>query len=234
MKAKQGVIDESELEVEVEEKREYSFGEKVSNYFYHNKWWLGIAAVVAVVVIFLVYDAVNLVRPDMTVLIVCNNYDLSMRTEAISAEFEKYTPDVNEDGEVYVAVYYMPTKAGEEVNYYDLQTYIANQSKFMGEFQDGDSMVVIADVESTNDNAGLDQLLENLEDKFQSDNINGYKYMLKDSKFGENINLSVIPNDLYVGVRAVQVGASYEKKMQRNYDVAMNALEQLISDWEEE
>lgn len=188
-------------------------------------------AVFAVFVVgFLVYDYVSRVRPDMTIMILCNNYDLSVRTMEIEEYFEQFTPDANGDGKIHVGVYYIPTVANEDTSSYDIQTFIANQAKFMGEMGAPDSMVIIADTDSTNDNAGLDELLTDLTGKIDSPAVQGQKIMLKDTRFGEIVDCSVLPDDLYMGIREVQTAADYAEKMQKNYDTAIMAISEAVKD----
>lgn len=97
MRMKQGVIEESEtIREEQEEKKKYTIGQKISNFIYHNKWWMGVSAFFAAIVGVLVYQTVTMVRPDLIVMLV--SYDSNFSTQCtanISTLFEQYIDDVN-------------------------------------------------------------------------------------------------------------------------------------------
>ena len=71
MRLKQGLIEESEtIHEEKEEEVKLSFLKKISNFFYHNKWWLGMGVIGAVTVIWLTASLLGRSHPDMIVTIV--------------------------------------------------------------------------------------------------------------------------------------------------------------------
>ena len=74
MRMKQGLIEESEtIHEEKEEEIKLTFGKKISNFFYHNKWWLGLAVFFVALGSYLAYDLITKPRPDMIILMLCDN-----------------------------------------------------------------------------------------------------------------------------------------------------------------
>ncbi len=64
IRLKQGVITESDtIHEEKEEKPKLPFWKKVGNFFYHNKWWLGITTALVVIFTFLIVDYFSKVKP---------------------------------------------------------------------------------------------------------------------------------------------------------------------------
>ena len=97
----------NEETAEEEPKKEISpqtFGEKVSNFWYHNKWsviaLLGVAAVVLVCALQIIR------RPsyDCQVVLYVSSFVDKPTSDALEAELEKYCPDTNGDGEVNVLI----------------------------------------------------------------------------------------------------------------------------------
>ena len=60
IRLKQGVITESDKVFRAEEpQKQYTLWQKIGNWFYHSKWWLGIAVFVVLVAAFLVGSRIN-------------------------------------------------------------------------------------------------------------------------------------------------------------------------------
>ena len=70
IRLKQGVISDSDKVFRGEEpEKHYTVWQKIGNWFYHAKWWLGIATFIGLVAAFLIYDFVTRVDPDVRVLL---------------------------------------------------------------------------------------------------------------------------------------------------------------------
>ena len=191
--------------------------------------WVIICTCVVVVSGFLLYDYLTTVRPDSTVLILANNYNLSLHTTEMEDLLEKYSSDLNGDGKVSVSVVYSPVSSTEKMKI-DNQTYTANMTRLMSELQSGECMLIIADNKTT-EQVGLGDVLEDLTSRYSGkENVNKSGILLNQTKLGEKINCNDIPDDLFIGVRQVTSGTLYEKEMQKNYDEAISELDKFMKE----
>lgn len=230
MRLKQGVIDESEtIYEEKQEEKKYTIWQRISNYFYHNKWWMGFAAFFLCLGGFLVYQTVTRVRADVVVLLVSENESFNaMCAENISTILEGYAEDSNGDGKVTVDVYYIPASENASTQ----SAYTGDSSKLFAEFQMGDSLLVISDADA-DPYIVADQNLADLEADFgQYTQTDGVRFYLADTKFAEAVDwVEELDEDIYIGIRRVKVGAPYEKEMQKNYEAAYPVLQQFIEEY---
>ena len=186
IKLKQGVISESDKVFKAEAPpKEYTFWQKVGNWFYHAKWWLGIAVFCVVVGAFLVYDYVTREDPDCRVLLLTDNPDFYMCAENLNQYLDTLCEDFNEDGEVMVKSIYVPISKDtmESGTSYD-SSY---NSQLLVQFQTPTCMLVISD-------AAADPYLQP-EDMFEDlsvlypdlDCVDGYRLYLDDTNLAEKI-----------------------------------------------
>lgn len=229
MRLKQGVIAESEtIHEEHEEEKHYTFAQKVSNFFYHNKWWLGIACFFVAVGGFLTWQVVTTVHPDMIVLLLVDDDLLNaVSNAAISDVFEQYIEDENGDGKVVVDVYYIPASDTTA----DQSGYTGDSTKLFAEFQIGEACIVISD-EGADQFIVPDSTLYNLEDDFgQYAETEDMRFYLSGTQFAEDIGWTEEPldKDIYIGIRSVRKTMDSEEKMQEVFDVSYPALGQFIA-----
>ncbi len=230
IRLKQGVIEESEtIREEQEEQKKYTIWQKISNFFYHNKWWMGIGCFFAFVVGFLIYQTVTTVRADLVVLLVSDdasfNAQCSYRIEEI---FEQYIEDENGDGEISVDVYYIP--ASEESA--NKSGYTGDSTKLFAEFQIGESLIVISDLDA---DAFIvpDSTLEDLEPHFgEYVQTEGFRFYLSDTGFAEAVGWTeTLDEDIYIGIRRVKDTFSFKETMQENYEIAFPALQKFVEEF---
>ena len=226
LKIKQGLITESDkIDLSPDDEKQYTFWEKIKNFVYHNKWWLGIAA-------FLVYDTLTTTKSDINIMLLCDDTELYTHYQDIGKYFDSLTEDYNNDGENYANVLYIPISDDENANTKSLSPYDSNLTKLSSEFQMGETMLVIADKKSA-DLIIPDETLINLEELYPDNpNIKGYGFYLKGTDFASEIGYEEndIPDDLYIGVRKVDKNLSSAKKTKENYDHALIMLENVIND----
>ena len=109
IRLKQGVITESDtIHEEKEEKPKLPFWKKVGNFFYHNKWWLGITTALVAIFTFLIVDYFSKVKPDLIVMLLTDDAELQSDTTALEAYLEQFTDDENGDGKIQVDIYPIP------------------------------------------------------------------------------------------------------------------------------
>lgn len=232
LRMKQGIVNEENSDIikPIEQPEcEYTFAQKVSNFFYHSKWWLGIAAFCFGLAAFLVYDYVTTVRPDMTVMLISHSQDLYKSSPELAEMLEQYVPDINNDGEVNVSVYYIPISDYLRSN--DTEMLTANQTKLAAEFQSGSTIMVIADSESIDDVMPESNFVS-MEEIFPDDeNADRYGYYVSDTNLAEKIGIEEdIPDDVYIALRRVKRTFSAQDEMQQNYDIALDALKHLVEE----
>lgn len=230
IRLKQGVIDHSDTIHEVhEEAPVLTFPQKISNFFYHNVWWLWIVVFILIIATYITYGIVTTPKADATVLFFVTNDELSNYTEQMSEYFEQFVDDNTGDGISTVNVYYIPVATdSNDVNY---TSYMA---KFSGEMQSANSLIVIAD-DSCEEILKPNEVLYKLSKDFKdNENIDGYKYYLKDTDFAQQIGYEgTISDDMYIGIRKVQQVYDSSKKMEENFEVAYEFIERFITYQEE-
>lgn len=227
MRLKQGVISESEtIHEEQEEEKKYTLREKISNFVYHNKWWMGIGGFFAALTGFLIWQVVTTVHPDMIILLLIDD-DLfnAACSEGISELFEQYIEDINHDGETVVDVYYIPSSQETA----DRDGYTGDSTKLFAEFQLGEAVLVISD-EDADQFIVPDSTLVNLEEYFgEYEETEEMRFMLSGTDFAEVLEWDMpFDDDIYIGIRKVRETMDSREKMQEVYDVSFPALEQFI------
>ncbi len=230
IRLKQGVIEESEtIHEEQEEQKKYTIWQKIGNFFYHNKWWMGIGCFMAFVVGFLIYSTVTTVRADLVVLLVSDddafNAQCSYRIEEI---FEQYIEDENGDGEISVDVYYIPSSEASA----QMSGFTGDSTKLFAEFQIGESLLVISDLDADAfivPDSTLDDLEPHFGDYTQTE---AFRFYLHDTDFAESVGWTEpLDKDIYIGIRKVKDTFSFKEEMQENYDIAFPALRKFIEEF---
>lgn len=119
LKAKQGITDGSEL-AGPEEKKEYTFFQKVGAFFYCNKVMIVLGSFFVLLAGFLGYDYIRRPDPDFTVMVLSCSYEMSRSCEKLETIVNEYADDMNGNGDILSSVYYMPLcDMTEQVNYDD-------------------------------------------------------------------------------------------------------------------
>jgi hypothetical protein len=234
IKLKQGAIDHSDTIHEIhEEAPVLTVPQKIYNFFYHNMWWLWIVAFVLLVAGIITYDIVTTPKPDATVLMFTTDDEIGdYYYQYIADYFEQFIEDNNGDGVSTVSVYYIPLNTDSSD-----KLYTSYMVKFSGEMQSANSMLVLAD-DSCDDQFKPKETLYDLTDDFgQYEDVDKYKYYLKDSSLQEYLEengyTGTLPDSLYLGIRKVQQVFDSSEKMQKNFDIAFELFNNLI-DYEEE
>ncbi len=219
MKLKSGVISEPELVApEKKEEKVYTFSEKVSNFFYHNKLYIIITTIVVALAAFFIYDIATAENPDANVLIIYSDDQLALKTSELQGIFEKYAEDRNGDGKVLVSVQYTPIDDSASS---DPQTYQANTTKLIGEIQANDSLIVIGNT-STLEKIGLKEYCVDFSAIYPN-NPAAQKIgiELSKTKLGEKLGLSSpLSDDAYLCVQ--QIDENAKEKIKANHEHALS------------
>lgn len=229
MRMKQGVIDESEMiKPEEKEEKKYTLGQKIGNFFYQNKWWLGFAVFLVLIGSYFVYDTLTREKPDIIMLMLVSDSDMIARTSDMETLFEEYAEDTNGDGKVCVSIYNIPITENMDIDD-DLQ--LSYRVKLMSELQLPNDLIIIAD-SGSDETIKPEKTLEDLSEHF-SDNslVKDYGFYLKDTDIAEKLELESIADDVYIGIRKVQQGTQNTSEMQENFDKQFPVLEKIVSEF---
>ncbi len=230
MRMKQGLIEESDTiqEEEPPEEIKLSFGKKIVNFFYHNKWWLGLGVFFVGLVIFLAYDLLSKPNPDMVILMLCPNESVSSSTylEDYLAEFGE---DTNKNGKVLVSVYYIPYSDDEYQNYTKGVT-----NKLTTFLNNAEGVVIIGNKQTTEDLLIPSESLVDLS-KIYPDNphVKDYYFYLKDTAFAERLGIpkSEIDDDLFFAIRQPKdIMDASKEDMQETYDQDFPVFDKIVND----
>ncbi len=238
LKVKQGLADEDIFNEELTVKK-YSFGDKVKNFIYHNKWWLGITTFAVFMVGFLAYDTLTTIRSDVRVMLLSDCDELQAKTDEIHKYFNGHVIDYNDDGRQYTDIVSIPISHNQEENIESALGYENSLTNLSTQFQLAECMMILAD-SAVDVYIEPETTLENLEELFPDCPFaKGNKLMLKDTKFAELIGCKNedIPDDLYLAVRipASRIPAqslSDEETNHTNYENAMATLKSVIAQLE--
>lgn len=230
MRLKQGVIEESELIPEnvTEEEVKLTFFGKIKNFFYLNKWWLGIGTIAAFLVCFLVYDFINKPRPDMVVLLI-GNYPAIGESSGVAEYFQTFADDFNGNGKTEVSVNYINYNSDGGYDNYNTGA----DTKLTTAMQTAEAVIIIADdsfkqlIDEQNTLVDLSELYPD------NSHVSKYYFYLKDTDFAKHIGAakSDVPDDMYISIRFPK-RMTYSKvdEMQETYDKDFPVFEKIIAD----
>ena len=101
-------IQQGQLDAEVLKKEEkiipQTFGEKVSNFFFHHKWKVVTAICAVIVLSIVIHSEVTKVRPDTTLTLYCFEYYSEENVAAVTHWMSEKYPDINQNGKQEVSV----------------------------------------------------------------------------------------------------------------------------------
>ena len=226
IRLKQGVIEESKtIHEEHEEKPKLSFWKKISNFFYHSKWWLWITVFIVAVFGYLAYDYITKVRPDMIVMVLTDDDELQLMSEELEVYFEQFTDDENGDGKVQVDIYLIPVT--DDIGAMDY--YTGNATKLSTQMMLGDAVMILTDAKA-NEYIVADETLEDMEELYpDEENARGKGYYLRHTDFATQIGYTgKVDRDLSLGLRTVTETYDSEEDMQENYDIAKKVLDRIV------
>lgn len=228
IRLKQGIIKESEtIHEEHEEEVKQTLWQKITSFFYLNKWWLGIGALFAFIVVYLTVDLITKPRPDIIILVIGENYKLSEESD-IQDYFASFADDFNGNGKTEAAVYYIPYTGIETKDY-------ANgvQTKLTTELQAAEGVIVIGNklcAEITDDDGVYTDLSQIYPD---NELITKDRLLLNKTDFAEKIGLTKddLTEDWFIAIRSPRrLLNADEDKMQETYDKDFPVFDAVIND----
>ncbi len=229
IRLKQGVIQESDrIHEEQETKPKLSLGKKIFNFFYHNKWWLGITSVFVLLFGYLAYHEITKVDPDFVVMVLTDNEQLQKKSQELQAYFTPLIEDENGDGKKIVSIYCIPVT--DDIN--DMDYYMGNATKLSTQMQMADGVMILTDAKA-NDYISAEDTLVNLEKLYPNDtHVREYGYYLRYTDFAQKIDYTdgKLDRDLCISLRKPKETYDSLEEMQESYEVAKKVLEQVMAD----
>lgn len=227
IRLKQGVITDSDkVFPEQAPPKKYTVSEKIGNWLYHSKWWLGIAVFCVALGGFLIYDYVTKVEADVNLLLISNDYEIYNKSQVLSDMMQRDLTDYNGDDRSVASVVFVPVSKStmETGNYstsYNTQLLVQMQSDMC--------MLVIGDNESDGYIEG-EKVYAEIESRYpQYDFIDNDRILLKDTYFQEWLGTeSQLREGAYLALRLPTAGMSSQEEMQKAYDEALPVLESLM------
>lgn len=229
IRLKQGIIEESDTikdeEPETEEVKR-TLGQKISSFFYLNKWWLVIVAVFGTIACILIHNYVTRPNPDIIVLVIGENYKLSQESQ-LEEYIESHIDDINGNGKIEAAVHYIPYTGISN------QDYATSAATLLSvEMQSDDGAIVIGNKiagEMLSNNVLMD-LTEIYPD---NELVKGDKLMLENTSLAEKIGVEkdVLNSEWFIGIREPhKLMHSSEKQMQELYDKDFPVFDAIVKD----
>lgn len=228
IRLKQGVIEESEtIHEEHEEEVHQTPLQKISSFFYLNKWWLGIGVLFTSIIVFLVVDLITNPRPDIIILMIGESYAISEESD-IQGYFESFADDFNGNGKIEASVYYIPYTGIETKDY-------ANgvHTKLTAELQAAEGVIVIGNkmcAEITEDDGVYVDLSQIYPD---NELISKDRLMLNKTNFAEKIGIdkNALSDDWFIAIRSPKnLLNADEEEMQETYDKDFPVFDAVIND----
>lgn len=227
IRLKQGVIGDSDKVFRAEEEKTYTLLQRIGNWFYHSMWWLGIAAFIALVAAFLIYDYVTREDPDLRILLLTEHPTLYAQSDDMCSWLAESCEDYNGDGKTQVQAIYIPLS---QRSMETTSNYAASyNSQLLIQFQTATCMLVLSD-------ADAEQYLEPAEMFTDLSALypdcpyaEGYKLLLDDTDFGAKFGLEEpLKEGSYLALRIAAENMNSLEENQTAYDHAKALLDQIV------
>ena len=228
IRLKQGVITESDKIFRDEgPAKQYTVWQKIGNWFYHSKWWLGIASFIVLVTAFLIYDYVTREDPDLRIMMLSEHPAMYAESDQLCTWLEGFAEDWNGDGETKVGAVYIPvSKDTMEMsgNY-----SAAYNSQLLVQFQSATCMLVLADDASL---AYLqpDDMFVDLEELYPDcPYVKGWRLDLMETKFAELWGLTEpLKDGSCLALRIPQEAMNSQEEADEAYAHAKALLDRIV------
>ncbi|MDR0986354.1 MAG: hypothetical protein LBL98_01490 [Ruminococcus sp.] len=215
LKIKAGIAPEDEMREIPEEKPVLPLGKRISNFWYHNKFTVIVSVLIVIAVSYFVGELIFKVNPDVKIMYIAPDYEMTVRYEDVANALVPYCPDFNGDGKIYIEVAYVPARVDESA---DPEYVQAMSAKLFVEFQNADTILIFADEEAIN---ALD-IGENVFDdpsEWFTGNVNEWGYIVSETRLSDDINYE-LPSNLIACFRFPKEGLGTFAKFETNYQNA--------------
>ncbi len=231
IRLKQGLIGEDAFQKE-EETKKYTLRQKIANWFYHAKWWLGIAAFCSIVAGYLIFDYVSRKDPDIAILVLTDNIEVNRGSDSLCSWLKPMCEDYNKDGKIIVQAVYVPVsdstmKAGPNASTSNMQ---------LGAQLETDTCMLVLSDQDADKYYEPGHIFMNMEELYPDCPLaQDYKLNICGSSFEKQLNLTEpLPESTYLAIRIPSETFSSQKEMQKSYDRAKKFLDQLVETLTEE
>ncbi len=228
IRLKQGVIEDSDkIFGKTEAEKKYTIFQKIGNWFYHAKWWLGIVSFCVLVAAFLIYDAVTREDPDLRMMLLTDNAEFYSESDKLHTWLETLCPDYNADEKAVIQSIYIPvSKEGLEMSGSYSAAY---NTQLLVQFQSCTCMLVLVGPEAEPYLQPEDMFVD-LESLYPDcSNVSGHKFLLDQTDFAEQVGLtSELHPGSYLALRIPQENINSQEECQEAYDQAKTLLDAMI------
>lgn len=230
LKLKNGDISESEIIKEEHEEAIKLHGvARLKNFWWHNKVIILLAAFFIIIFGYITYDTLSRTKPDMRVIMTCNN-GLINRTEELADMFEEYCEDINGDGEVYVQIIEAPiAKYGT-----DYTATTKYQSVIQANMQTAEVIFFVSDTDILNDESGVSEAFADLSALYpDSELVTKTGLSLKGDYVQKRLKWeNGFPDDMFIVMREpVATLKDTKAEMQENFESAKKIMDHLVEDF---
>ena len=229
IRLKQGIIEESDTikdeEPEAEEVKR-TLGQKISSFFYLNKWWLTLTAIFGTIAGILLHSYLTRPNPDVTILIIGANYTLGEESE-LKAYAETFIEDYNENGKIEAAIHYIPYTGEQTSDYAN-----AAATRLSAELQSDNCAIIIGNKLAA-EMLGDEVLVDLTELYPDNELVQGDKLMLENSSLAEKIGVEkdVLTSEWFIGIREPhKLMHCSEEKMQELYEKDFPLFDAIVND----
>lgn len=227
IRLKQGVITEEDMNFPEEEEKHYTIWQRIGNWFYHAKWWLGIAVFVVLVAAFLTYDYFSRVDGDVRIMLLTEQPQLYVNSDVLCGMLGELCPDFNGDGKQIVQSVYIPvSKESMEQGGTYAQSY---NTQLLMQFQSAACMLVICDSEAET-YLQPEEMFTDLSALYPDcPLVDGYRIRLNDTDLAERLGMEApFKEDSYLALRTVSENMNSLEENQQAHDEAKQLLDALV------
>lgn len=229
MKLKAGVITDDDIPKEETVEKHYTIWQKIGNFIYHDKAYIIFGIAFAALAIFLIYNLVTTVRPDMTILYIDGDFYMQYQVEEMGKLFEPYCEDYNGDGKTVVDMYYVPADYDDDNNA-SMQLAQSDRAKLVAEFQSGEAIMIIGTLEDYEAMGITENVLQDMREIYPDDpNAEELGYKITGTDLKERLGYEGLRDNLYISFRLPKklVGTNYDK-MNVNYERALKVFDDYL------
>lgn len=230
MQAKQGVSGETSGETAEEakpEQKQYTKRQKLANFWYYNKFKVILGALALVIAGGIIYSIATKVEPDLSVMILAENYDMIDKSEEMTEYFTALAEDINGDGKVYVIVQPVPMVDAVE-NPILVQSQASNKSRFMAELQINQTVLFICN-DKSDEISGADTIMEDLTGEYPGvSGLTEKGLLLKGTELESILGLE-LSEDAYIGIRQYEDVGKRTDYFKMNYDAGRKVFEKMLA-----
>lgn len=226
LRQKQG-LEEAPAESE-EEQKPLSGGEKIKTFWYYHKWKVIIGLLLVIGVSAVIYSSVTAVKPDYSVVILSLDHEgMGTKTEEIAGWFREYGEDANGDGEVNVQVIYAPV-GNSELHPADVQTFYANQTALMADFQICKTAFYIVDAEAEEQTGILEHIKDFTPEYPESEAVVRGGLLISATDMGSKLGITTIPEGAYLAIRDESVDSYEPEQLNETVSAGMVIMKKLL------